>query len=381
MSLIKRGNTWWINIVAPNGERVRRTTGTGSKTEAQEYHDKLKAELWRIARLGERPRRTWNDAVVRWLNEQGHKATLETDKIHFRWLDPHLNGRLLDEISRAHIDRITQAKLSEGVTNATVNRMLEILRAVLRKCVTAWDWLERAPHVRMLKEPVRRIRYLTREEAKALLAELPEHLADLAAVSLATGLRRANMTGLLWEQVDLGKRRAWIHPDQAKARRAIAVPLNEDAMAVVVRQVGKHPTHVFSFRGRPIRQVSTKAWYLALQRAGIANFRWHDLRHTWASWHVQDGTPIPVLQELGGWESVEMVRRYAHLTADHLAPYADRLGGQGIVPPCRDPGNRPAAETLPVSDAVPGTGAVPQSGTNPAQTGKGKGLAAANPLN
>lgn len=97
MSLIKRGNTWWINIVAPNGERVRRTTGTGSKAEAQEYHDKLKAELWRIARLGERPRRIWNDAVVRWINEQVHKATLKTDKIHFRWLDPHLNGRLLDE--------------------------------------------------------------------------------------------------------------------------------------------------------------------------------------------------------------------------------------------------------------------------------------------
>jgi hypothetical protein len=54
--------------------------------------------------------------------------------------------------------------------------------------------------------------------------------------------------------------------------------------------------------------------------------QWHDLRHTWASWHVQDGTPLPVLQELGGWESVEMVRRYTHLAANHLAPYADHLG-------------------------------------------------------
>ena len=62
-----------------------------------------------------------------------------------------------------------------------------------------------------------------------------------------------------------------------------------------------------------------------LKRAGIEDFRWHDLRHTWASWHVQNGTPLFALQELGGWESPEMVRRYAHLSAEHLAPYADRL--------------------------------------------------------
>ena len=77
---------------------------------------------------------------------------------------------------------------------------------------------------------------------------------------------------------------------------------------------------------KPITQVSTKAWYGALERAGVSNFRWHDLRHTWASWHVQSGTPLFALQELGGCESAEMVRRYAHLAADHLAPFAERLG-------------------------------------------------------
>ena len=92
------------------------------------------------------------------------------------------------------------------------------------------------------------------------------------------------------------------------------------------------PHIVFSFRGKPITQVSTKAWYAALKRAGVTDFRWHDLRHTWASWHVQNGTPLFVLQELGGWESAEMVRRYAHLSAEHLAPYAERLQGIGAQP-------------------------------------------------
>jgi integrase len=177
----------------------------------------------------------------------------------------------------------------------------------------------------MLKEPTRRIRFLTPEEARTLLAELPPHLADMATFSLATGLRASNVTGLQWSQVDEERKLAWIHPDQAKARKAIAVPLNGPALAIVRRRRGTHATHVFSYQGKPIEQVSTKSWYAALERAGIKDFRWHDLRHTWASWHVQSGTPLFALQELGGWESSEMVRRYAHLAADHLAPYAERL--------------------------------------------------------
>jgi integrase len=325
MSIVKRGNTWWIDIVAPNGQRIRRTTKTEQKELAQEYHDRLKVELWRVHHLGERTRHTWNEAVVRWLKEQSHKATIETDKIHFRWLDRFLGGQYLDAINRDLIDKITDVKIAEGVSNATVNRVMEVLRAVLRKCVNEWEWLDRAPFIKMLKEPTRRIRYLTQNEAQRLLSHLPEHLADMAAFSLATGLRRANVTGLQWSQVDLTRRLAWIHPDQAKARKAIAVPLNADAVMLIRKQTGKHSMLVFSYNGKSINQVSTKAWYKGLKLAGIENFRWHDLRHTWASWHVQNGTPLFALQELGGWESPEMVRRYAHLSADHLAPYADQL--------------------------------------------------------
>jgi len=159
----------------------------------------------------------------------------------------------------------------------------------------------------MLREPGRRIRYLTQEETQRLLTELPEHLADMAAFSLATGLRAANVTGLQWRQVDLARRLAWIHPDQAKAGKAIPVPLNAESEALITKQVGKHATNVFSYRGKPVIHLSTKAWYAALVRARIEDFRWHDLRHTWASWHVQNGTPLNVLQELGGGASPVMV--------------------------------------------------------------------------
>lgn len=147
----------------------------------------------------------------------------------------------------------------------------------------------------------------------------------MTAFSLATGLRKSNVTGLCWSQIDLLRRLAWIHPDQSKTRKAIAVPLNADALRVLSLQIGKHPLRVFSYKGEPVAQVTTAAWYKALKRCGIDDFRWHDLRHTWASWHVQNGTPLNVLQELGGSESSQMVRRYTHFSADHLAKYADSL--------------------------------------------------------
>lgn len=174
MSLYKRkdSSVWWVKF-RHNGQTIQRSTGTDDKLKAQEYHDRLKAELWEQARLGVKPRYLWNEAVVRWLQETEHKASQVSDKFHLRWLD--------------------------------------------------------------------------------------------------------------------------------------------------------------AYRGKPVAMPNNSAWEKALKRAGIENFRWHDLRHTWASWHVQAGTPLHVLQELGGWESVEMVRRYAHLSSEHLADYVDRLSGLRLV--------------------------------------------------
>ena len=82
---------------------------------------------------------------------------------------------------------------------------------------------------------------------------------------------------------------------------------------------------IFAHHSQPLKETNTKTWKWALRTCGIRDFRWHDLRHTWASWHVQSGTPLQVLQELGGWSCYEMVLRYAHLSADHLADYAENL--------------------------------------------------------
>jgi len=281
--------------------------------------------------------------VVRYLKEMSHKASHGDEKWHFIWLETQCLveerkpvkkfGQLfLDEITKDVLEKVVSQRRAKKISAARCNRLLALIRGVMRKAMREWEWIDRVPNFRMLPEPKRRIRWITREEADRLIQELPEHLKDMVHFSLATGLRKSNVTDLEWSQVDLERRLAWIHHDQAKAGKPISVPLNAEAMVVLRRQQGKHPVYVFTYQGHaPVRCVNGEGWRNALKRAGIRNFRWHDLRHTWASWHVQAGTPLHVLQELGGWETVEMVRRYAHLAAEHLAPHAERIARLHVV--------------------------------------------------
>ncbi|MGZ5052167.1 MAG: tyrosine-type recombinase/integrase [Methylobacter sp.] len=312
-----------MRFTTPDGRRVQQSARTTDKQAAQELHDRLKAEAWRVQTLKEKPAYLWQEAVKKWLVEQAEKASIEDDKKHLRWVHPFLFDQKLSEISKDMLDRIKDAKKETGVTNATVNRLLAVIRAILNRAHKEWEWIDNVPYVRLLPEPKKRIRWLSQEEAIRLIRELPPHIAEMVRFTLSTGLRERNVTQLQWNQLDMQRRCAWIHADQAKARKSIAVPLNDEALAVIRRQIGKHETHVFSYKGKPILNANTKAWRHALERAGIEDFRWHDLRHTWASWHVQNGTPLNILQELGGWSEPTMVQRYAHLSPGHLAGYAD----------------------------------------------------------
>jgi integrase len=207
MSIYKRNETWWIQYTAPDGRRVQQTAGTLNKQEAQELHDQLKAAAWRVKNLGDKPRHTWQEAVIRWLSESSHKKSIETDKFKLRWLDKHLNKINLDEITKAKIDEIKAAKKSDGVSNSTVNRTLELLRSILNRARQEWEWIDSTPNVRMLPEQSTRIRWLTHEESVRLITELPEHLKAMARFTLATGLRESNVTGLQWSQLDM--QRCW----------------------------------------------------------------------------------------------------------------------------------------------------------------------------
>lgn len=218
------------------------------------------------------------------------------------------------------------------VSASTLNREFSLLRAVLNRAAKEWHWIDVVPPVPMASVEQQDPRWLTRPQFIELLKHLPAHTAELARFAVATGIRRGNVTGLTWDRIDMDDHFAFIPGSQAKGKRGIPVPLNEDAMAVLERQRGQHPKFVFVYRGSPIYQVTTRAWRIACARAGSPGLRFHDLRHTWASWQVQEGTPAYVLRELGGWATDAMVKKYAHLGASDLAQYANRTQLNLVTP-------------------------------------------------
>lgn len=256
---------------------------------------------------------TWDEAIEKWLDEKQEKSDWRGDVAKAKWLQPQLTGKDLTEISRDLVRSIVERKK----TPATRNRYVALIRAVLRKAHMEWRWTTAVPMLMKYAEPKRRIRYLTREQVDRLTGTLPEHQRDIFLFGLATGLRQGNVKRLEWDWVDFDQRVAYV-PD-TKNGEPLGVALNGVAMSILERWTGRHTRFVFTYGGKPIRNVNTRAWQKARRAAGLHNFRWHDAtRHTWASWLAQAGVNSLELQEMGGWKSADMVRRYAALAPHHL---------------------------------------------------------------
>ncbi|MFZ2972244.1 MAG: site-specific integrase [Ferribacterium limneticum] len=244
-------------------------------------------------------------------------------------LDPYLGTLTLNQINGDVIWSVVEGELKKGNKPATVNRYLALVRSLLRMARDEWQWIDSTPKIRLLPGEVERDRWLTRDEADRLIQACPPHLAAVVKFALATGCRAREITGLEWGRVDLTRQTAWINETKNGTPRG--VPLNCDAVAVLEREVGKHPRYSFTYRGQPIGgQVSNTAWQNAVAEAGIKDLRFHDLRHTWASWHRQAGTSCDELKDLGGWKSRQMVDRYAKFATENMAVAAARIeSGRG----------------------------------------------------
>lgn len=317
--LYKRGSVWWVRFSFA-GREYARSARTTSRTAAQRFEAAYRQQVWEEQQLGARPRYSWGQAKERWLKERAHKRTIGKDRQMFAALD--LDSLYLDDFNRDDLTRLRD-DLARQHSPATANRYMALVRALLKAAVE-WDWLSKAPKVPLLKLSQPEPRWISRAEFERLASFLPPHQAAMARFGVNTGLRQRNVSGLRWSQIDLDRKCAWIPGGKAKGGKPIPVPLNSEALGVLEAIKGREGP-VFTYKGEPVSQVNTKAWRAAVAKAGVQPFRWHDLRHTWASWHIQAGTPAFVLQELGGWSSPEMVKRYAHLSPGHLADYAENI--------------------------------------------------------
>lgn len=278
-------------------------------------------------RLGERPIILWEALRKRWLSET-EKRTKAFDETMLEWFDQHLNGQPITNITREVAIELRDLKATE-TSKQTANRYMALLRAMLNEAAGDWQMIEAAPKIKMFALEKEEPRFITRAQFEKLAKELPQHQEATARFGVNTGLRMSNVIGLTWDRVDLKRAHCWVPSSSSKSKKPLTVPLNAEALKVLTAQQGKHERFVFTYDGKPLgEKLNTKAWRKAVKRAGIAPFRWHDLRHTWASWHVQNGTPLHVIQELGGWASLDMVQRYAHLATRHLADYVGVISVQ-----------------------------------------------------
>lgn len=340
MSIKLRYHVWHCDFVSPSGKRIRQSLGAADKKLAQELHDKLKSDIWKVERLGEEPAYLFEEACLRWLKEKQHKRTIDKDKGKIKFWRQYFSGRKISEITNNEcqdiVSRMKNRRGKAGFSSQSSRyAQLAFIRALLKIASNEWGWLKNAPYIKALPPRQSRIKWLTKEQAHALIDNAVDYLKPVITFALATGLRRSNILELEWSQVDLVRKVAWINPDQSKNFRAIGVSLNDTACEIIHDQMGRHSQYVFVREQKlkgiidmiPMRTDANKAFKSAMRKAGIEGFRFHDLRHTWASWLIQSGVPLSALQEMGGWESIQMVKRYAHLSPSHLQKHAKNIDG------------------------------------------------------
>ncbi|BBP46279.1 integrase [Thiosulfatimonas sediminis] len=267
----------------------------------------------------------YNTAVARYQKETNNKDSVN-ELSQFKRFSEVVGNPFIDQIDRKMINEFILKRQDDGVSNTTINRTLQKLRSLLNKAKREWEVIDgELPFIKMFTESGNtRVRWLTRNQVKRLAHRLPEHLADMMLFSVETGLRESNVTRLRWDQIHFSEKVIVVEGDDVlKSDNPFMVPLTEKALEILKRNRGNHPDRVFTFRGNPVKKASTKAFREAVDSCGIRDFRWHDLRHTWATWHVQRGTPLEILQKLGGWSSLQSVQRYAHYGYKDLRPYVE----------------------------------------------------------
>ena len=324
MSLYKQpgSDLWWTRFTIEGRPRVRKPTGETDSRKAQRFEDNLKAETWKIepALTG----KTWGNAVLKWVEHKPRSAAELASILHFGKFFPDCK---LGDITSAMVDKA----LKKFCTSAGgyIRHRARVSAILKLSDVTIELETRKAGKVKERD-------YLTAAQWVMLREQLPEHLLPMATFAINTGLRQANVLGLTWDKVDLERKLVWIDGHDAKSGKGIAVPLNTGALHALKLAQSAHPEFCFTYRGKPITEIN-RAWKKANHRAGTGvlvetptgssytGFTWHGLRHTWATWHVQAGTPLDVLQKLGGWASYSMVLRYGRHSPGYLAGFADNI--------------------------------------------------------
>lgn len=329
----KDSKNWWVDIYLGNGKRIRRSAKTADKKKAQEYHDHLKAQHWRQERLGEDVDIGFEQAALAMLKLAEQQTTFDKKLTHVEYWLSHFKGRSIRSLkSQEILDALPKEtnyvhQQNHAIANATKNRYLATMQMILSVAFEN-GWISKKPKLPKYKEAAERVKWLRKEQAIVFLQKLSKPwVRQVSSFALSTGMRVQEIMSLEWSDVDMEREVAFVVANKSKNRKPRAVPLNSEALAVLRAEQGKSWRWVFvnPKTGKPYNKPSHKDLKQAFAFVGADDFHFHDLRHTWASWHVQNGTPLLVLKELGGWRTLAMVQKYAHLAVEHLAVHTNNV--------------------------------------------------------
>lgn len=333
MSLGRRGQSqvWYISTMV-NGRQVRISTRTTNKKLAQRIHDKVVGQIaegkWFEGLSGKH--KTFKQMMDQYMSEYSipKKASSERDLSSLSHLLPFFGSRKISEITPKLIYEYKNRRRSEGASPCTINRELALMKHAFNLAVREWEWVRENPVIRvsMEKEPPSRDRWLTCGEEDALLPVCSPWLREMVIFGIESGCRREEILSLTWKDVDLFKKVVTIFAKKTGDRRTI--PLTARAFDILVskekartkRRSIKREDFVFPHPGRQKVNFHTLRWAFekALEKAKIEGFRFHDLRHTFASRLAQQGVDPYTIQKLMGHKTFTTTQRYAHHYSESL---------------------------------------------------------------
>lgn len=326
----KGSRYWWVDIAGPNDQRIRQSTGTTDRKEAEALEAKWRLEIYRAEKWGEGPAHTFEELMIAYLKARDGEIKLPPVVLAIKHLSRMFAGRTLETLKRADITAYIAMRKDEGVGPATINRELDVLSASINYATRRWDWNLTNPVAGMsLKQPEGRLRWISRAEVEALIREAESnwkavHLADFIRLAVNTGCRKGELLGLEWTRVNLHDRYIRLDGNHTKSGKRRFVPLTEEARQALLNRARFRAEHcpaspwVFAHKDGSRIEAVHHGFSSLCKRAGITDFRIHDLRHTCASWLVSAGIPLREVQELLGHGSIQMTERYAHLSPENL---------------------------------------------------------------
>ncbi|HCU5990586.1 TPA: site-specific integrase [Legionella pneumophila] len=327
--LFKRGDYWHIDK-AVFGCRIRESTGTGNLEEAEKYFAKRLEEIRQASVFGVRPKRTFMEAAIKFLDENQHKRSIDSDAGRLRVLVQYIGKMPLDSIHMGTLQPFIDGRRQDQVKTRTINHGLKIVRRICNLAATEWidefglTWLLNAPKIKLLPEDDLRKPYpLSWDEQHKLFAELPSHLEQMALFAVNTGCRESEVCHLQWDWEikipQLSHLMVFIIPaEMVKNGEERLVVCNQTAKSVVDNQRGKHKQFVFTFKGNPITRINNTGWKEARKKAGLEFVRVHDLKHTFGRRLRSVGVSFEDRQDLLGHRSGRITTHYSSAELQNL---------------------------------------------------------------